>query len=134
MIQYDIYDICPRLYRRGYLHAFLGKGNYAMSFHISYEYRIMIIIMIVSFINPFTSSALNLALPDIGHMYSASESQLSWIIETFLMTSTICISRSYRKAARIPYGYYYFYGIVLRRMQYFFYYRTVYPSHDTRYR
>lgn len=62
-----------------------------MSFHISYEYRIMIIIMIVSFINPFTSSALNLALPDIGRMYSASESQLSWIIETFLMTSTICI-------------------------------------------
>lgn len=62
-----------------------------MSFHISYEYRIMIIIMIVSFINPFTSSALNLALPDIGHMYGASESQLSWIIETFLMTSTICI-------------------------------------------
>lgn len=62
-----------------------------MFFHVSYEHRIMMIIMIVSFINPFTSSSLNLALPDIGHMYQVSESQLSWIIETFLMTATICI-------------------------------------------
>ncbi len=62
-----------------------------MFFHISYEHRILMIIMIVSFINPFTSSSLNLALPDIGHMYNVTESQLSWIIETFLMTSTICI-------------------------------------------
>lgn len=62
-----------------------------MFFHIAYEHRILMIIMIVSFINPFTSSSLNLALPDIGHMYNVTESQLSWIIETFLMTSTICI-------------------------------------------
>lgn len=57
----------------------------------SYEQRILFIIMTVSFINPFTSSALNLALPDIGHLYKATESQLSWIIEAFLMTSTLCI-------------------------------------------
>lgn len=62
-----------------------------MFFHLSYERRILCIVMIVSFINPFTSSALNLALPDIGHMYNATESQLSWMIGAFLMTSTICI-------------------------------------------
>lgn len=47
--------------------------------------------MIVSFINPFTSSALNLALPDIGLTYKVTESHLGWVIEVFLIASTICI-------------------------------------------
>ena len=45
----------------------------------------------VSFINPFTSSALTTALPDIGTAYGASEMALSWVIETFLIVSTITI-------------------------------------------
>lgn len=59
--------------------------------HLSYENRILAIVMIVSFINPFTSSALNLALPDIGLTYEVTESHLGWVIEVFLIASTICI-------------------------------------------
>lgn len=59
--------------------------------HLSYENRILAIVMIVSFINPFTSSALNLALPDIGLTYKVTESHLGWVIEVFLIASTICI-------------------------------------------
>lgn len=59
--------------------------------HLSYENRILVIVMIVSFINPFTSSALNLALPDIGLTYQVTESHLGWVIEVFLIASTICI-------------------------------------------
>ncbi len=62
-----------------------------MNFHMSHKNRILCIIMIVSFINPFTGSALTLALPDIGLAYAASESQLGWVIEIFLISSTICI-------------------------------------------
>ena len=58
---------------------------------ISYENTILILMMMVSFINPFTSSALTTALPDIGNAYGASEMALSWVIETFLIASTITI-------------------------------------------
>lgn len=58
---------------------------------ISYENKILILMMMVSFINPFTSSALTTALPDIGTAYGASEMALSWVIETFLIVSTITI-------------------------------------------
>ena len=54
---------------------------------ISYENTILILMMMVSFINPFTSSALTTALPDIGNAYGASEMALSWVIETFLIAS-----------------------------------------------
>jgi EmrB/QacA subfamily drug resistance transporter len=59
--------------------------------HISYENRILTIVMIVSFVNPFTGSALTLALPDIGTAYGAMESQLSWVLEIYLISSTIFI-------------------------------------------
>ncbi|MGE1063202.1 MFS transporter [Megasphaera paucivorans] len=57
----------------------------------SYENRILVIIMIVSFLAPFTSSALTLSLPDIGIAYGVGESLLSWVLEIFLISSTIFV-------------------------------------------
>jgi|GEM_PF-4553454 len=39
---------------------------------LSYENTILAVVMMVSFINPFTSSALTTALPGIGTAYGAT--------------------------------------------------------------
>ena len=44
---------------------------------LSYENTILAVVMMVSFINPFTSSALTTALPGIGTAYGATDAQLS---------------------------------------------------------
>lgn len=43
---------------------------------LSYENTILAVVMMVSFINPFTSSALTTALPGIGTAYGATDAQL----------------------------------------------------------
>lgn len=58
---------------------------------VAYEKTILFVVILVSFINPFTSSALTTALPAIGTTYSASEAALSWVIEAFLLVSVVTI-------------------------------------------
>lgn len=52
---------------------------------------ILFVVILVSFINPFTSSALTTALPSIGNTYGASEAMLSWVIEIFLLACVVSI-------------------------------------------
>ena len=51
--------------------------------------QILWIMMLSSFLTPFTSSALTLSLPDIGQAYQATPNELGWVIEIFLLTSII---------------------------------------------
>jgi len=51
--------------------------------------QILIIVMIASFLTPFCGSSLNMSLPDIGREFHAGTSELSWVIETFLLTCAI---------------------------------------------
>ena len=74
---------------------------------LSYENTILAVVMMVSFINPFTSSALTTALPSIGTAYGATDAQLSWVIELFLISSTVTImpiSKIADQSARLPTG------------------------------
>lgn len=68
---------------------------------LSYENTILAVVMMVSFINPFTSSALTTALPGIGTAYGATDAQLSWVIELFLISSTVTIMPISKIADRI---------------------------------
>ena len=68
---------------------------------LSYENTILAVVMMVSFINPFTSSALTTALPSIGTAYGATDAQLSWVIELFLISSTVTIMPISKIADRI---------------------------------
>lgn len=58
---------------------------------VAYNKMILFVVILVSFINPFTSSALTTALPAIGATYEASEAALSWVIEAFLLVSVVTI-------------------------------------------
>lgn len=71
---------------------------------LSYENTILAVVMMVSFINPFTSSALTTALPSIGTAYGATDAQLSWVIELFLISSTVTIMPISKIADRIVQG------------------------------
>lgn len=51
--------------------------------------QILIIVMIASFLTPFCGSSLNMSLPDIGREFHAGTSELSWVIEIFLLTCAI---------------------------------------------
>jgi len=56
---------------------------------ISKENKILITVMIASFLTPFCGSSLNLSMPDIGREFQVGTSELSWIVEVFLMTCAI---------------------------------------------
>lgn len=58
---------------------------------ISRENKILIAVMIGSFLTPFTGSSINLSLPDIGKEFMVGTSALSWIIEAFLMVCAIFV-------------------------------------------
>lgn len=45
--------------------------------------------MIASFLTPFCGSSLNLSMPDIGRAFQVGTSELSWVVEIFLMTCAI---------------------------------------------
>lgn len=51
--------------------------------------KILFIMMMSSFVTPFTSSALTLSLPDIGSAYAASANELGWVLEIFLLVSIV---------------------------------------------
>ena len=47
----------------------------------------LVIVMITSFITPFMSGAINLAIPTIGMEFRASQSMLNWVVSGFLLTT-----------------------------------------------
>jgi len=56
----------------------------------SYSRRfILILVTIATFLNPFTGSAINLALPAIGTEFSADAATLAWISSAYLLSSVI---------------------------------------------
>lgn len=58
---------------------------------VSNKNKILFIMMMASFLTPFTSSALTLSLPDIGRDYGASPNELGWVLEIFLLASIVCL-------------------------------------------
>ena len=80
---------------------------------LSYENTILAVVMMVSFINPFTSSALTTALPSIGTAYGATDAQLSWVIELFLISSTVTIMPISKIADRIGKRHIFLFGVSL---------------------
>jgi len=54
-------------------------------------YRVLLTIMIASFMNPLAGSALTLSLPSIGVQYGAGPNALSWVLEIYLLTSIVCL-------------------------------------------
>lgn len=80
---------------------------------LSYENTILAVVMMVSFINPFTSSALTTALPGIGTAYGATDAQLSWVIELFLISSTVTIMPISKIADRIGKRHVFLFGVSL---------------------
>ncbi len=56
----------------------------------SYSRRfILILVTVATFLNPFTGSAINLALPAIGAEFSADAATLAWISSAYLLSSVI---------------------------------------------
>jgi len=56
----------------------------------SYSRRfILILVTIATFLNPFTGSAINLALPAVGVEFSADAATLAWISSAYLLSSVI---------------------------------------------
>lgn len=51
--------------------------------------KVLITLMIASFLTPFSGSSLNLSMPDIGRAFQVGTSELSWVVEIFLMTCAI---------------------------------------------
>lgn len=50
---------------------------------------ILLLVTIVTFLNPFTGSAINLALPAIGSEFSADATTLAWISSAYLLATVI---------------------------------------------
>ena len=56
----------------------------------SYSRRfILVLITIATFLNPFTGTAINLALPVIGTEFSADATTLAWVSSAYLLSSVI---------------------------------------------
>ncbi len=60
-----------------------------LSLQIEKHTKILITLMIASFLTPFCGSSLNLSMPDIGRAFQVGTSELSWVVEIFLMTCAI---------------------------------------------
>jgi len=50
---------------------------------------VLILVMFTSFITPFIGSAINLALPKIGHEFNLNAVTMSWVTMSFLLSSAI---------------------------------------------
>ena len=50
---------------------------------------ILVLITAVTFLNPFTGSAINLALPAIGAEFSTDATMLAWVASAYLLSSVI---------------------------------------------
>jgi len=56
----------------------------------SYSRRfILVLITIATFLNPFTGTAINLALPSIGAEFAADAATLAWVSSAYLLASVI---------------------------------------------
>ncbi len=75
--------------------------------------KILFIMMMSSFVTPFTSSALTLSLPDIGRAYSASANELGWVLEIFLLVSIVCLLPMGKLADRLGKRRIFFWGTIL---------------------
>lgn len=62
--------------------------------------RILAVIMMASFLTPFSGSALILSLPAIGQEYQVGADTLSWVIESYLITSFLFLLPMGRAADR----------------------------------
>lgn len=96
-----------------FVYQFILRRLFAMQRFLSYENTILAVVMMVSFINPFTSSALTTALPSIGTAYGATDAQLSWVIELFLISSTVTIMPISKIADRIGKRHIFLFGVSL---------------------
>ncbi|NLA86208.1 MAG: MFS transporter, partial [Clostridiales bacterium] len=47
----------------------------------------LVIVMITSFITPFMSNAISLAIPAIGKEFDAGQSLLNWVVSGFLIST-----------------------------------------------
>lgn len=80
---------------------------------ISNNNKILLIMMMSSFLTPFTSSALTLSLPDIGRDYGASANELGWVLEIFLLASIVCLLPMGKLADRLGKRRIFFWGTIL---------------------
>lgn len=62
--------------------------------------KILAVIMMASFLTPFSGSALILSLPAIGQEYQVGADTLSWVIESYLITSFVFLLPMGRAADR----------------------------------
>ncbi|SFT37248.1 Predicted arabinose efflux permease, MFS family [Selenomonas sp. GACV-9] len=62
--------------------------------------KILAVIMLASFLTPFSGSALILSLPAIGQEYQVGADTLSWVIESYLITSFLFLLPMGRAADR----------------------------------
>lgn len=51
--------------------------------------KMLITLMIGSFLTPFCGSSLNLSMPDMGRTFQVGTSELSWVVEVFLLACAI---------------------------------------------
>lgn len=58
---------------------------------MAYEKIVLLIVTATSFVTPFMGSALNIAIPAIGHEFGASASMLSWIPTSYILATASCL-------------------------------------------
>lgn len=75
--------------------------------------KILLIMMMSSFVTPFTSSALTLSLPDIGRAYGAAANELGWVLEIFLLVSIVFLLPMGKLADRLGKRRIFFWGTLL---------------------
>ena len=51
--------------------------------------KILLTVMLASFLTPFNGSAMNMSLPDLQNEFQVATSSLSWVISLFLMTCAV---------------------------------------------
>ena len=62
-----------------------------MTFNISEQKTVLVIVMITSFFTPFMGSSLNIAVPTIGHEFNSSATLLSWVVTSYILATAACL-------------------------------------------
>ena len=73
----------------------------------------MAIVMITSFITPFMSNAVNLAIPTIGVEFGATQGMLNWIVSSFLLSTAAFLLPFGSLADRYGRKKVFFFGMIL---------------------
>lgn len=55
------------------------------------EQQVILAMMMASFLTPFTVSSLNLSFPLMATEFGVGPSEVSWVVETFLIACTVCV-------------------------------------------